>query len=356
MNEVNDIFLCARVQRARPNTWINGVFFRSSLLSLLFQYSSRKQSIPFGNAKFMQAIRLGPNTSHQDYPPLKALGTKRKEIDAKWKRQWKRKGKWKEATKKKSCEKMESNSVSVCALGWWVLIEWANLWEIKNELLESPFSEWNANVFSRISSHSHSHWLLAVFFCTFFMLKLTFAAMQECSSCTTYMVVKKPNQVHIYTTLVNARRKKACAKTPYSFWFCEFSSFTLTFRQRQQQKYIAWSSIGSMLCFFSVTPNWIELLISISPANELKITFWIYLNSNTLKNFIFSPNKKWLSNVICIRRRQLRGPFNFKRSFKRKYHEHIKRSSWLFETKLDYTCIINFILWINAFFSVWYLS
>lgn len=65
-NEWGKWHISARAQRARPNTWMNGVFFFCSLLPL-FLCTHPAKRVPFGNAKTVQAIRLGPNTSHQDY-------------------------------------------------------------------------------------------------------------------------------------------------------------------------------------------------------------------------------------------------------------------------------------------------
>lgn len=83
--------------------------------------------------------------------------------------------------------------------------------------------------------------------------------------------------------------------------------------------------IDGFVLFSSVTPNWIELLISISPANELKITFWIYLNSNTLENVIFSPNseKSDFLMLFAFVGDNYGALSIFERSLKRKYNEKI---------------------------------
>lgn len=120
-------YFCARVQKcARPNTWINGVCFLlfSTLLCFLCTHpADEREYLLAKKLKIMQAIRLRPNTSHQDCAAThgtwkSAKQSKRSKQKEKTERDSRKgKGMRKRAIERgKSCEKMESNSV--CAFNW----------------------------------------------------------------------------------------------------------------------------------------------------------------------------------------------------------------------------------------------
>lgn len=175
---------------------------------------------------------------------------------------------------------------------WWVLIEWTTTKDKTANCRKHYFVKCQF-----IFSYFLALTLLLACFFTFFMLKLTFATMQECSSCKLYTVVKNQNK---YDFRQYNEREKKTHKSAIQFWFCvqfiyiDFSTTTTKNRL----------IINGFVLFFLSCLIGSKSWIFISPPASWKSRFE-FLKRNTLKTSSSLQKQQWLSNVIYIRWWQL---------------------------------------------------